>query len=40
MRRVLEINVLISGDDDLHCLKKHHGIRILSPRQFLEVLDG
>lgn len=32
--------VLISGDDDLLCLKSHQGIRILSPRQFLELLDG
>ena len=32
--------VLITGDDDLLCLKNHQGIRILSPRQFLELLDG
>ncbi|MBI2814789.1 MAG: putative toxin-antitoxin system toxin component, PIN family [Opitutae bacterium] len=33
-------DVLITGDDDLLCLKSHRGIRILSPRQFLELLDG
>lgn len=33
-------DVLITGDDDLLCLRSHHGIRILSPRQFLELLDG
>ena len=37
---VAKADVLISGDDDLLCLKNHHGIRILSPRQFLELLDG
>ncbi len=33
-------DLIITGDDDLLCLKSHQGIRILSPRQFLEVLDG
>lgn len=32
--------IIVSGDDDLLCLKRHRGIRILSPRQFLELLDG
>ena len=31
--------VVISGDDDLLCLKTQQGIRIQSPRQFLEELD-
>ena len=31
-------DVIVSGDDDLLCLKSHRGIRILSPRQFLELL--
>ena len=35
-----QADVLISGDDDLLCLKSHQGIRILSPRRFLELLDG
>ena len=39
MRQVLDTSVLITGDDDLLCLKSHQGIRILSPRQFLELLD-
>lgn len=30
---------IISGDDDLLILKKFRGIGILSPRQFLELLD-
>jgi putative PIN family toxin of toxin-antitoxin system len=29
---------IVTGDDDLLALKSHHGIRILSPRQFWEVL--
>lgn len=33
-------DVLITGDDDLLCLKNHQGIHILSPRQFLELIDG
>ena len=31
--------IIVSGDDDLLVLKKFRGIRILSPRQFLELLD-
>ena len=31
--------VIVSGDDDLLVLKKFRGIRILSPRQLLELLD-
>jgi len=33
-------DVIVSGDDDLLCLKSHQGIRILSPRQFLELLNS
>jgi len=32
-------DVIVTGDDDLLVLKKFRGIEILSPRQFLEVLD-
>jgi uncharacterized protein len=32
-------DVIVTGDEDLLVLKKFRGIRILSPRQFLEVLD-
>ena len=31
-------DVIVTGDDDLLVLKKFRGIRILSPRQFLELL--
>lgn len=34
-----EADFIISGDDDLLILKKFQGIAILSPRQFLELLD-
>jgi predicted nucleic acid-binding protein len=30
---------IVTGDDDLLALKKFRGIRILSPRNFLEFLD-
>jgi predicted nucleic acid-binding protein len=32
-------DVIVTGDDDLLVLKQFRGIRILSPRQFLESLD-
>ena len=32
-------DVIVTGDDDLLALKSFRGIQILSPRQFLEVLD-
>jgi predicted nucleic acid-binding protein len=32
-------NVIVTGDNDLLVLKAFRGIRILSPRQFLELLD-
>lgn len=31
--------IIVTGDDDLLVLKSHQGIRILSPRGFLEFLD-
>lgn len=31
--------VIVTGDDDLLVLKEYQGIRIMSPRQFLEMLD-
>jgi predicted nucleic acid-binding protein len=31
--------VIVTGDEDLLVLEKFRGIRILSPRQFLELLD-
>jgi predicted nucleic acid-binding protein len=31
--------VIVTGDEDLLVLKKFRGIEILSPRQFLELLD-
>jgi putative PIN family toxin of toxin-antitoxin system len=33
-----QADVIITGDKDLLVLKKHQGIRILSPRQFMELL--
>jgi putative PIN family toxin of toxin-antitoxin system len=34
-----KVDVIVTGDADLLILKKYKGIRILSPRQFLELLD-
>lgn len=34
-----QADFIISGDDDLLVLKKFRGIGIVSPRQFLELLD-
>ena len=31
--------IIVTGDDDLLVLKRHRGVRILSPRGFLEFLD-
>ena len=31
--------IVVTGDDDLLVLKKYGDIRIVSPRQFLELLD-
>lgn len=35
-----QAGVIITGDADLLDLKSHQGIAILSPRQFLERIDG
>ena len=32
-------DVIVTGDEDLLVLKKFRGIEILSPRQFLQLLD-
>jgi putative PIN family toxin of toxin-antitoxin system len=32
-------DVIVTGDEDLLVLRKFGGIKILSPRQFLELLD-
>jgi uncharacterized protein len=32
-------DVIVTGDNDLLALKGFRGVRILSPRQFLELLD-
>ena len=32
--------IIVSGDKDLLVLKEFHGIKILSPRQFLELLNA
>ena len=32
-------DMIVTGDEDLLVLKEFRGIRILSPRQFLEILD-
>ncbi|MDH7503578.1 MAG: putative toxin-antitoxin system toxin component, PIN family [Verrucomicrobiota bacterium] len=34
-----QAEVIVTGDSDLLVLKEYQGIRILSPRQFLELLD-
>jgi putative PIN family toxin of toxin-antitoxin system len=34
-----QAEVIVTGDADLLVLKEYQGIRILSPRQFLEFLD-
>jgi uncharacterized protein len=33
-------DIILTGDDDLLVLGEYEGIRILSPRQFVEMLDG
>jgi uncharacterized protein len=37
--RAGKADVIVTGDDDLLVLKEFRGIRILSPRKFLELLD-
>lgn len=34
-----QADVILTGDDNLLVLKEHQGIRILSPRQFVALLD-
>ena len=33
-------DIILTGDDDLLVLANYEGIRILSPRQFVDVMDG
>lgn len=33
-------DVIVTGDEDLLVLRQHQGVRILSPRQFVQLLDG
>lgn len=35
-----KVEMIVTGDEDLLILRQYAGIRILSPRQFLEHLDG
>jgi putative PIN family toxin of toxin-antitoxin system len=35
-----QVDVILTGDNDLLSLKTFEGIRILSPRQFVELLDA
>jgi putative PIN family toxin of toxin-antitoxin system len=30
---------IVSGDDDLRVLEAHEGVKIIAPRQFLEILE-
>ncbi len=34
-----QADVILTGDDDLLALREYEGIRILSPRQFVEMMD-
>ncbi len=34
-----QADLILTGDEDLLVLAEHEGIRILSPRQFVELLD-
>ncbi|MBP9914187.1 MAG: putative toxin-antitoxin system toxin component, PIN family [Opitutaceae bacterium] len=34
-----QAEVIVTGDQDLLVLRQHEGVRILTPRQFLEMLD-
>ena len=34
-----QADLILTGDEDLLVLAEHGGIRILSPRQFVELLD-
>lgn len=33
-----EADYLVTGDDDLLCLREHQGVRIVTPRQYLEIV--
>ncbi|MEO7300096.1 MAG: putative toxin-antitoxin system toxin component, PIN family [Verrucomicrobiota bacterium] len=35
-----EVEIILTGDKDLLVLKESQGIKILSPRQFVELLDA
>lgn len=35
-----KVEMIVTGDEDLLILRQYAGIRILSPRQFLEHIDG
>lgn len=35
-----DVNIIVSGDDDLLVLKEYKGIKVLSASQFLELLEG
>jgi putative PIN family toxin of toxin-antitoxin system len=35
-----QADFILTGDDDLLVLREYHGIQILSPRQFVEMMDG
>ena len=34
-----QADIILTGDRDLLILGEHNGIRILSPRQFVEIMD-
>jgi len=34
-----QVDIVLTGDDDLLTLKEFHGIRILSPREFVAWID-
>jgi putative PIN family toxin of toxin-antitoxin system len=33
-------DIILTGDDDLLVLGEYNGVRILSPRRFVEMIDG
>jgi putative PIN family toxin of toxin-antitoxin system len=37
--RAARAHFIVTGDDDLLCLRTFEGTRIVSPRQFVELLD-
>lgn len=34
-----KVNIIVSSDEDLLVLKEYEGIKILSPHEFLELLE-